>query len=121
MGYNYRASEINCALGLSQLKRIDASINKRNKIANLYKKELENIPQITFPKYSFTNKYNAWHLFTILIDFKKYGINKSDFVKRLMKKGIGTQVHYIPLLLQPIYKELNLKLYKGTMEYYKKI
>jgi dTDP-4-amino-4,6-dideoxygalactose transaminase len=37
-----------------------------------------------------------------------------------MKKGIGTQVHYIPLLLQPIYKELNLKLYKGTMEYYQK-
>lgn len=120
LGYNYRASEINCALGLSQLRRIDASINKRNKIANLYKKELENIPQITFPKYSFTNKYNAWHLFTILIDFKKYGINKSDFVKRLMRKGIGTQVHYIPLFLQPIYKEFNLKLYKGAMEYYKK-
>ena len=42
-------------------------------------------------------------------------------MKKLMAKGIGTQVHYIPLFLQPIYREVNLKLYKGTMDYYEKI
>ena len=120
LGYNYRASELNCALGLSQLKRLSASINKRHKIANMYKKELQNISHISFPKYSFSNKYNAWHLFTILIDFKKLKIKKRDFMKKLMAKGIGTQVHYIPLFLQPIYREVNLKLYKGTMDYYEK-
>lgn len=120
LGYNYRASEINCALGLSQLERLNSSIKKRNKIAKIYKKELENIPQIVFPKYSFSNKYNAWHLFTILIDFKKLKIKKRDLMKKLMKKGIGTQVHYIPLFLQPIYREFNLKSYKGSIEYYEK-
>ena len=120
LGYNYRASEINCALGLSQLKRLSLSINKRKKIANTYKKELENIPHITFPEYSFSYKYNAWHLFTIFIDFKKLKLNKRDFMKKLIKNGIETQVHYIPLILQPIYKELDMKLYKGTLEYYEK-
>ena len=120
LGYNYRASEINCALGLSQLKRLTASIKLRNKIALTYKRELESIDLIKFPDFSFNKKYNAWHLFTILINFKKLGISKRDFINRLESNGIGTQVHYIPLFLQPLYKESDLNSYKGALEYYEK-
>lgn len=120
LGYNYRASEINCALGLSQLKRLNESIKRRNRIALTYKRELESIDFIEFPDFSFNKKYNAWHLFTILINFKKLGMNKREFINRLQSNGIGTQVHYIPLFIQPLYKESDLKPYKGALEYYEK-
>ncbi len=120
LGYNYRASEINCALGVSQLKRLSASIKQRKKIAKIYKKELEGIPYITFPKYSFDNNCNVWHLFTILLDFKKIGLNRRELMKKLEFEGIGTQVHYIPLFLQPIYQSSKTEKFSGALEYYKK-
>jgi UDP-4-amino-4,6-dideoxy-N-acetyl-beta-L-altrosamine transaminase len=120
LGYNYRSSELNCALGLSQIKRLKLSINKRKRIADIYKKELKGITSITFPKYTLNLNSNAWHLFTIFINFKELGIKKRDFIKQLESKDIGTQVHYIPLFLQPIYKSMDKKKFKGALEYYEK-
>ena len=59
-------------------------------------------------------------IFTVLIDFKKLGLSKSKIVNDLFKKGIGTQVHYIPLFLQPFYKNKDKNIYKGSLEYYSK-
>ena len=120
LGFNYRASELNCALGLSQIKRLKASLKKRNKIADTYRTELEGVPNISFPKNCFNTNSNAWHLFTILIDFKKLKIKKRDIMNKLQAKGIGTQVHYIPLFLQPIYEIKNENTFQGAMEYYNK-
>ena len=53
-------------------------------------------------------------------DFKKLGLSKSKIVNDLFKKGIGTQVHYIPLFLQPFYKNKDKNIYKGSLEYYSK-
>ena len=118
LGYNYRASEINCALGLSQLKRLKKSLKIRNSLANLYKKELHSISEISFPKNAFCKRSNAWHLFTLLINFKKIRLKKRDFFNELNKKGIGVQVHYIPLFLQPLYKNKDMNNYKGALSYY---
>lgn len=120
LGYNYRASEINCALGLSQLKRLKSSLKERKKIANLYKKELKSVPYISFPKFAFELKSNAWHLFTIFINFKDINLSKKDLVHKLQVLGIGTQVHYIPLFLQPVYKIKERSNFKGAIEYYEK-
>ena len=120
LGWNYRASEINSALGLSQIKRLKKIIIKRKEIANYYYKELKDFSYVNFPKNAFSDNTNAWHLFTVLIDFKKLGLSKSKIVNDLFKKGIGTQVHYIPLFLQPFYKNKDKNIYKGSLEYYSK-
>ena len=122
LGYNYRASEINCALGLSQLKRLKKSIKERNALAKIYKEQLAGTPAIFFPKNAFKLHSNAWHLFTILVDFNSLNLNKRKFFNLLKKAGVGTQVHYIPLFLQPIYK-YNLKnktKFSGALNYYSK-
>ena len=63
----------------------------------------------------------AWHLFVVLIDFKKIKINKIIFAKKLLNAGIGSQVHYVPLVFQPLYKkEIKVSNYSGAKEYYKK-
>ena len=120
LGWNYRASEINCALGNSQLTRLNKLLKKRKEIALTYKKELSAIKSISFPKNSFKRNNNAWHLFTILIDFDRLKIKKRDIVKKLEKKGIGTQVHYIPIFLQPYYNHTYTNEFKGSMIYYEK-
>ena len=107
-------------MGLSQLRRLKSTIGTRNKLANLYKKQLYLVPGVSFPKNAFLKKTNAWHLFTVFIDFKAINLKKRDFCIQLQKKGIGTQVHYIPLFFQPIYKIKDKKKYLGAIEYYEK-
>ena len=120
LGYNYRASELNSALGLSQIKKLKMSISEREKIAETYRSQLKGITSISFPKNSFNFKANAWHLFTILINFKKINFSKRTLINKLEKNGIGTQVHYIPLFMQPIYKNIDKKKFTGAIEYYEK-
>ena len=119
LGWNYRASEINCALGLSQISRLDKIIKKRKKIAHYYYSDLHNFKYVTFPKNAFIENENAWHLFTIFIDFKKYNLDKGKIIEGLAKKGIGSQVHYIPLFMQPYFRD-SAEYYKGSKEYYEK-
>ena len=105
-GWNYRASEISCALGLSQFKRITKIINKRNVIANLYKKNLLNNEFVVLPEFSKKKNDKGWHLFQLNISFEKLNIKKQlEFIKYLGKHSIGSQVHYIPLVSQPYYSD----------------
>ncbi len=120
LGWNYRASELNCALGLNQLKRLKELLKRRKEIAYEYKKQLGKVNYISFPKNSFNKNTNAWHLFTILIDLKFLKIKKRDIVNKLEKKGIGTQVHYIPIFLQPYYKNTFNAKFEGSLTYYTK-
>ena len=63
----------------------------------------------------------GWHLFQLLIDFRKLGTTKENFIQYMKKKSIGTQVHYIPLILQPYYKNLHFKdCYIGALSFYEK-
>ena len=120
LGYNYRLTDIQAALGSSQLKRIDKITKKRNEIANFYKKELKDISCVTLPVAS-KKIYHAYHLFTVLFDFKKLKISKNFFMKKLAQHGIGSQVLYIPVFLQPYYKKkYNFKQrnFPNAMHYY---
>ena len=122
LGYNYRLTDIQAALGSSQLRRIDKITSKRNKIANFYLKTFQNFSNIQLPQTK-KNILHAYHLFTLLIDFKKIGITRTDFIKILGEKGIGSQVLYIPVFLQPYYKKkynYNAKNFPNTMYYYEK-
>lgn len=103
LGFNYRISDINCALGVSQIKSVKKFINKRRYIAKTYNKLLKEIPNIVLPKEE-KNFYHSFHLYPIMIDFKKLKINKKQFFKKMMNYGISLQVHYIPIYHQPYYK-----------------
>ena len=116
-GYNYRLSDINCALGISQLKKINLFLNKRKKIYIHYKAQLDGFKNIlSFPKY---NKLNSptYHLVIINIKFKDLN-SKDKFIHHLLKKKIIVQFHYKPINHFSVYKEKSNKL-PHAMSYYR--
>tara|TARA_B100001059_G_C17792279_1_gene560890 strand:- start:280 stop:1479 length:1200 start_codon:yes stop_codon:yes gene_type:complete len=102
--YNFRLTDIQSALGNSQLKKLDSFTKRRKKIAEIYDNQLKNNPNIIIPKPNL-NVSHAYHLYTILIDYKKINTSRYDFMNNLRKYNIGTQVLYIPLYHQPYYKK----------------
>jgi dTDP-4-amino-4,6-dideoxygalactose transaminase len=118
-GFNYRLSDVNCALGLGQLKKINKFLNYRKKIFNIYKLELKkNINTVTIPSYKISQP--SYHLFLISINFREIKSSKDKFLKFLMKNNIFCQYHYIPIYkFKLFYQKINLNSYRGAEFYYK--
>jgi UDP-4-amino-4,6-dideoxy-N-acetyl-beta-L-altrosamine transaminase len=104
LGFNYRLTDLSCALGLSQLKRLNSFLHLRRSIAQRYDEAFKDIEYIE-PLYSFSNS-SAYHLYVVKIDFEKLNFNKKEFVLKMREKNIGLQYHYIPINKQPYYKSL---------------
>lgn len=104
IGFNYRASDIHCALGLSQLRKLEAFVEKRRRLAALYDEHLAPLFPLVRPLGKAKRAHPAWHLYVVRIDFAKTGISRDRLMERLRERGIGTQVHYIPVYLQPYYR-----------------
>jgi perosamine synthetase len=105
LGYNYRISDVQCAMGISQLRKIDGFISKRRKIAKRYHDELgkiNGVSTIDEPEGSL----NTYHLFPILVKDKKTRHMLFDYLK---EKGILCQVHYIPVTWMPYYQKLGFQ------------
>jgi dTDP-4-amino-4,6-dideoxygalactose transaminase len=119
VGFNYRLSDINCALALSQLGKIRRFVNYRKKIFNFYRKNLKKISNLVdFPNYN-KNK-PSYHLFLISINFAKLKLTKDRFLIFLKKNNIFCQYHYIPIYKFKLFnKKLNSRFYKGSEFYYK--
>jgi dTDP-4-amino-4,6-dideoxygalactose transaminase len=118
-GFNYRLSDINCALGLGQLKKIDKFIDYRRKIFNIYKAGLNRIVNSISLPLENSNK-PSYHLFLISINFKEIGSTKDKLLKFLKKNNIFCQYHYIPIYKFKLFKKkINLSFYQGTEYYYK--
>ena len=118
LGYNFRINEINSSLGLSQIKKVNKFIKKKRIIAKRYFNEM-NFPEISLPSKKIL-KLSALHLFIIRIDFTKLTINKYEFIKKLKKKNILVNCHYIPLSkFKLIRKALPKKYLKNSEQYYK--
>ena len=111
LGYNFRISDIHCALGISQLKKLELFVKKRKLIAKKYDFAFKNIKNLKIPKI-LHNVSHAYHLYPVRINFKKFDINKNLFFKELKKRKINLQVHYIPIHLQPYYRK-KFKFKKG--------
>ena len=107
LGFNYRITDIQCALGLSQLKKLDSFVKSRRRIANVYDEIFEDNPyfDVTIEK---ENRKSAYHLYPILLkdNLVKY---KKDIFSKLRANGLGVQVHYIPVYKQPYYQKLGFK------------
>ena len=104
LGYNYRLTDFQCALGISQLKRIEKSIKSKNKISLKYDSFFQQHDFFKIPKRG-EHVRHAYHLYPLLINFKKLKLNKINFFKKMLKKQIKLQVHYIPIYRQPFYKK----------------
>ena len=119
IGFNYRLSDLNSALGLSQLYKINKFVSARRKIFNFYNNNLKKYGNlITFPFYK-KNK-PSYHLFLISINFDRINTSKDKLLNFLKKNNIFCQYHYIPIYKFSLFKKkLDLNLYKGAEYYYK--
>ena len=95
-----------------------SNFRKRNLIAKLYKYYLKRNSKIKLPNFTRKKFSNGWHLFQLNIDFNELKIEKEKFIKYLGAHSIGSQVHYIPLVLQPYYSIIVKKFLKGAMKFY---
>lgn len=101
LGFNYRMTDLQAALGVSQLKKLDQFIAKRQEIAEQYNKALENIAGIQIPK-QLTETKSGWHLYIIQLD----NANRKEVFNAMRAANIGVHVHYIPVYWHPYYREL---------------
>ena len=124
LGYNYRITDLQCALGRNQLKRLPEFITRRQQIVALYNQALGNLdwlktpafdsaspttryePPATGPDFSYKLSYISLHLYTVQIDFPSVGKTRTKVMQELREKGVGTQVLYIPVYLQPWYRRI---------------
>lgn len=105
LGFNYRASDIHCALGLSQMRKLDSFVAIRRRLMKCYEELLAPLAPMVRPTGRTKGCEPAWHLNIVLIDFVAAGICRKDLMIRLRARGIGTQVHYIPVHRQPYYRD----------------
>jgi len=101
---NLRITDFQCALGLSQLKKIDKFIKRRREIVAEYNGAFKNIKEIIIPSEKSYVK-SAWHIYVIQLRLDRLRVNRKKIFESLQKENIGVQVHYIPLHLQPFYRK----------------
>lgn len=119
LGYNYRLTDIQAALGTSQMKRIDHFIKKRHQLANHYFEKLKDIKALELP-YQSPDSHSAFHLFIVRIKPEYTKKSHLQVFEELREQGIGVNLHYIPVYQQPYYRKLGFKkdLCKNAEEYY---
>ena len=105
LGWNYRITDIQCALGSSQVEKLSTIVNERREIAARYDQLLADLP-VTCP-WQHPDVNSAWHLYVIRID--QPGRSRREVFEKLRAAGVGVQVHYIPVHLQPYYRRLGFK------------
>jgi len=117
LGYNYRITDIQASLGVSQIKRVDEFIKKRYQIKSHYDKQLVNLP-VTLPFQS-KESYSSLHLYPIQVNFDEVSKTQKQLFTEMRNNGIGVNLHYIPIYLQPYYQNLGFnKGYCPNAEHY---
>ena len=118
LGLNYRMNELQAALGLSQLKRLDEFIEKRNKIKDKYDELLKGLPLLR----PFQNKdtHSSFHLYPVLLNLNEIHKSHIEVFNDMRDSGVGVNLHYIPIHLQPYYKDLGFQLgdFPNSEDYY---
>ena len=121
LGFNYRMTELQAALGVSQMKRLDKFVDRRHECQEYYDELLDSVPVVT--PFQSPDCYSALHLYPILLDQDQVNKSRQQVFKELRASGIGVNVHYIPVHMQPYYKDRGFK--KGDFpeseNYYKSV
>ncbi len=107
LGYNYRMTDIQAALGISQLQRLDSYIERRNALAQRYHYALKGLP-LQLPTIQTENR-SAFHLYVVRLKRSEFTKTRRQVFDELWQRGLGVNVHYMPVHLQPYYRELGFK------------
>lgn len=107
LGFNYRMTDLQAALGVSQMQRINEYIKRRSELANRYNENLSSLP-ITLP-YQAPNAASAWHLYVVRLELNKIKKSHRQIFESLRENGIGVNLHYIPVHTQPYYANMGFK------------
>jgi len=103
-GLNYRASDINCALAASQLGKLERFAARRRALVERYDALVADLAPVVRPLGRVPGCDPAWHLYVVLVDFEAAGVDRGTVMRRLGERGVGSQVHYIPVHRQPYYR-----------------
>lgn len=104
LGFNYRMTDLHAALGLSQVARLDEFVTRRRKLAARYQELLAGLPLIL--PVAQDGAESAWHLYVVRLDLARIGLSQAQVFEALRAAGLGVNLHYIPVHLQPYYQEL---------------
>jgi len=104
LGFNYRLTDIACALGISQLKKLSANLARRCEIADRYARAFHDVQEIVLPS-SRPETDTAWHLYPVRLNLEKLGASRAEIFRALRGENIGVNVHYIPVHFHPYYRE----------------
>ncbi|GGH33111.1 UDP-4-amino-4,6-dideoxy-N-acetyl-beta-L-altrosamine transaminase [Paenibacillus segetis] len=105
LGYNYRMTDMQAALGVSQMDKLDSFVARRREIAAIYNEKLGMLPGIVIPG-QHPDAESSWHLYVIRFLPDYFHGNRRDWFEALRTEGIGVHVHYIPVYLQPYYQKM---------------
>ena len=107
LGYNYRMTDIQAALGYSQMERLDTFVGRRRQLAKRYDELLVDLPLRT--PYQSMDTNSAWHLYVVRLDRTCVKKSKAEIFEEMKKRGVTLNLHYIPVHLQPYYQALGFK------------
>ena len=121
LGYNYRMTELQAALGFSQMDRLDEFVARRRYLVDRYNELLQDLPVVTPHVLDGTNP--SWHLYMVRVDFNRAKLDKVQLFEEMKKSGIVLNLHYIPVHTQPYYQELGFKQgdFPQSEKYYEEI
>ncbi|GGL54478.1 UDP-4-amino-4,6-dideoxy-N-acetyl-beta-L-altrosamine transaminase [Sporolactobacillus putidus] len=105
LGYNYRMTDIQAVLGISQLSKIEKFIDARKQIVERYNEAFQAIPELTVP-YQHPDTDSSWHLYILRLKTDKINADRREIFEALRAQNIGVNVHYLPVYLHPYYREL---------------
>ena len=109
LGYNYRITDIQCALGLSQLNRLDDFVAKRRALAARYHEQFDSLDLPIKLPLAHSLEDSSWHLYVVQFHKPEHPLGRKELFTKLRESGIGTNVHYIPVHLQPYYQKMGFK------------
>jgi dTDP-4-amino-4,6-dideoxygalactose transaminase len=101
-GFKYNLSDIQSAIGIHQLRKLERFAEQRRKLVSVYKRELLDVDEIELPE-DCSDGRHAWHLFVIRLNLERLGIDRAAFIAELQQQGIGASVHFIPIPLHPFF------------------
>jgi len=123
LGFNYRITDFQCALGITQLNKINGFLKRRGELAGRYNRTFSDLADyVGLPHCNDKNKKHAWHLYVLRLKSKNLRQNKKRIFEKLRARNVGVQVHYIPVFYHPYHKRTlrcNAMNFPNSIRYYK--